>query len=861
MKSFKKFIFLAFLIFFSQNFAQENLEIKPENFLLLGPIKEKLPAFSEKSEKKGYKNLFKFEQFNMQKFWPSEGEEFSHNNRNLTWKRHNSEDGSISFILPKNNNSEYYFTAFYLESARWLETKIKIKSCQFIQAYLNGEQIGSSTRIKENKSGSCSKNSISKSIELAKGKHLVLIKTQYIPVKEFDWNLKVTVELEKDYSKDDLKCTLSPVTYTDISNLLDDKKIRDVGISADGIISSVSYSKRTKSKKSTESWIELYDNTNGNLITSLRGLGKISSISWAPKGHSFAFTTRDNDNSNLWIYDFDKGESNLILEEIEDFSGFQWSDNSDFLIYSITENGKKNNGDLIKYDDLADRLPWGSNKTSLFMVDLSSGIKKAIADGPLSVSLHDVSNDGNFALISRTKKKYEERPFSETSFYLLDLNNHELDSLFTEKFVNGGTFSPDDNKLLLTGGPSVFDGIGKNIPDNVIPNDYDSQAFIYDLASREIEPITKDFAPTIQRAFWVDNFIYFVTLDKSFRHLYQYNTTTKKMSYIDLGLEYVNDVAIANNSETIAFSGSSSNVPRKAYLYDFDIDKVRLLSDPQKYEYKKIKLGKVEDFKFNNDNGKEILGRVYYPPNFDEEKKYPVIVYYYAGTSPVTREFEGRYPKNIWAANGYLVYVMQPSGCYGFGQAHSAKHVNDWGEITAREIVKGTEKLIEGFDFVDSERIGCIGASYGGFMTMNLITKTDIFAAAVSHAGISALSSYWGEGYWGYGYSAVASAESYPWNNEKLYIEHSPLFNADKINTPILLLHGNSDTNVPRGESVQMYVALKLLGKDVEFIEVKGQDHHIMDYDKRIEWTKSIISYFDWKLKGQPQWWNEEFKK
>ena len=138
-----------------------------------------------------------------------------------------------------------------------------------------------------------------------------------------------------------------------------------------------------------------------------------------------------------------------------------------------------------------------------------------------------------------------------------------------------------------------------------------------------------------------------------------------------------------------------------------------------------------------------------------------------------------------------------------------------------------------------------------------MLTKTDLFAAGISHAGISAIASYWGEGYWGYSYSAAATANSFPWNRRDIYVDQSPLYSADKITTPLLLLHGASDTNVPPGESFQLYTALKLLGREVEFIEVMDQDHHILNYSKRIVWTKTILAWFDRWLKGQPEWWNE----
>jgi dipeptidyl aminopeptidase/acylaminoacyl peptidase len=140
-------------------------------------------------------------------------------------------------------------------------------------------------------------------------------------------------------------------------------------------------------------------------------------------------------------------------------------------------------------------------------------------------------------------------------------------------------------------------------------------------------------------------------------------------------------------------------------------------------------------------------------------------------------------------------------------------------------------------------------------MTMLLVSKTNIFHTAIAHAGISNIASYWGEGYWGYLYSAIATAESFPWNRADIYVGQSPLFNAHKISTPLLLLHGSADTNVPPGESTQLFTALKLLGRQVEYIQILDQNHHIMTYSKRILWTKTILAWFDRWLKRQPEWW------
>jgi dipeptidyl aminopeptidase/acylaminoacyl peptidase len=144
-------------------------------------------------------------------------------------------------------------------------------------------------------------------------------------------------------------------------------------------------------------------------------------------------------------------------------------------------------------------------------------------------------------------------------------------------------------------------------------------------------------------------------------------------------------------------------------------------------------------------------------------------------------------------------------------------------------------------------------------MTMLLQTQTDIFTCAISHAGISSISSYWGEGYWGYGYSANAAGDSYPWNRKDIYIDQSALFNADKINTPLLLLHGSEDTNVPLGESLQLWVGLKILGRPVEMVQVEGEDHWILTYSKRIEWHNTIMAWFDKWLKEETGDWKQLF--
>ena len=407
----------------------------------------------------------------------------------------------------------------------------------------------------------------------------------------------------------------------------------------------------------------------------------------------------------------------------------------------------------------------------------------------------------------------------------------------------------------------MFGDIGINVPEGTTPNDYDYQAFLYDINSADVTPITRDFAPSIDSAIWGgnSNTIYFLTTDRSFSTLYEYNVDESQFTKLSTKLDVVSDVDISSDGNVAVYSGTGISQPVQVYTHDLGEDESTLLRYPGEEHFANVEFGDHETWTFTNKRGTEIDGVIYYPPNFNPNQKYPVISYYYGGTVPVNRAFGGRYPKELYTALGYIVYVMQPSGAIGYGQEFSALHVNDWGKIVSGEIISGVDKFLDEHEFADRENVGAIGASYGGFMTMLLMTETDMFDAAVSHAGISNLASYWGVGYWGFQYNAVAAANSFPWSNNDLYVDQSPLYSADQVTTPLLFVTGAVDTNVPPGESYQMYTALKLLGKETALVEVEGQDHHILDYNKYKLWKSSIISWFDKYLKDQPAWWKSKY--
>ena len=358
-----------------------------------------------------------------------------------------------------------------------------------------------------------------------------------------------------------------------------------------------------------------------------------------------------------------------------------------------------------------------------------------------------------------------------------------------------------------------------------------------------------------------DGQIYFSAEDRDYVSIFRLNPSKATIEKLPLEGDDIYRFDLSTHSPTMAWLGYKTMEQASAYVVSLqNLKKARCLFDG-KTTLGKAELGTCQDWNYVKSKGETVYGRLYLPKDFDATKKYPMIVYYYGGCSPTSRSFESPYAPQIWNSLGYIAYIVQPSGATGFGQEWASRHVNTAGQGPAEDIIEGVKKICEEHPYINKEKIGCMGASYGGFMTQYLQTITDIFACAVSHAGISNHTSYWGEGYWGYSYSEVSMANSYPWSHKDLYVNQSPLFNADKIHTPLLLLHGDSDTNVPIIESLQMFTALKLLGREVALVEVKGENHHILDYAKKEKWLATQMAWFQRWLKDDPSWWEVLYPK
>ncbi|MDE7410295.1 MAG: prolyl oligopeptidase family serine peptidase [Muribaculaceae bacterium] len=634
-------------------------------------------------------------------------------------------------------------------------------------------------------------------------------------------------------------------------------RVSGASLSPDGKYMILSYSAMYGEGKH-RSWSELKECASGKTVNATLPEGAF----WLPKGSSLCYTVATDDTYSLYSLDAATQRQTLMAEDIPERS-FSVSPDCSFLILYRFVEGPKDSGPVKRLREPDDRLGGHRNRYYLEKYDLKTGIRQPLTYSGNTTVVYDISPDSKRLVYGSRTEKMDLFPFYFNDVIELDLNTLATDTLVKgDPYVQSCVYSPDGKQLFFTGGPEAFAGIGKNNGGQKYSNDYDVQGYIMTIADKSVRPMTRDFNPSLEgEPVWnnVDRQVYFRASDGFTLNVYRLDPKSGSIVKLDFGMPYISRFSIGSDeNKWMSAIGSDYHYGGRCELLDLRSGKLRLVDDPYSRDYPDLLPGEASSWSYKASDGTVIDCMQVLPPDFDPDKKYPMIVYYYGGCSPCQR-YLSVYDPQIFASRGYVALVINPSGAYGYGQEFSSRHANAWGDYTADDIIEGVREYCRTHDFVNDKKIGCLGASYGGFMTEYLLTKTDIFAAAASHAGISNVASYWGEGNWGYSYNTAAAPESYPWNNPDLFTKHGSLFNADKINTPLLLLHGKADTNVPVGESIQLFNALRILGRDVEFVQVDGENHYISNYDKRKPWHATIMAWFAKHLQDAPEWWDSMY--
>lgn len=318
-----------------------------------------------------------------------------------------------------------------------------------------------------------------------------------------------------------------------------------------------------------------------------------------------------------------------------------------------------------------------------------------------------------------------------------------------------------------------------------------------------------------------------------------------------------NFLSMADEAPVIIYTREGFDEFPDLWATDMSFRQTEKLTDvnPQMAEFK---WGTSELVEWTNTDGVPLQGVVIKPEDYDPTRRYPVIVYYYELFSQRLHEFNRpqinhRPSFPLYVGEDYVLFL--PDVVFEVGQP---------GFSAVKSLVPGVQRLVD-LGIADPERIGLHGHSWSGYQTAFVVTETDIFNTAIAGAPVSNMTSAYSGIRWGSGMARQFQYEMQQsrlgrsmWEARDLYIENSPVFFADRINTPLLIIHGDDDGAVPWYQSIELYLAMRRLGKEAVFLQYRGEDHHPAAYPNKLDWAMRMKEWFDHYLKGETAEWIEE---
>ena len=308
----------------------------------------------------------------------------------------------------------------------------------------------------------------------------------------------------------------------------------------------------------------------------------------------------------------------------------------------------------------------------------------------------------------------------------------------------------------------------------------------------------------------------------------------------------------AKHAETIVFTESRFDEFPDLWVSDTNFANPQKVSNanPQQADYV---WGKAENIKYINADGKTLNAMLIKPENFDPTKKYPMMVYIY---EELSQGLHGYRAPNVgtsvnltrYVSNGYI--VLQPDIVYETGYP---------GPSAMKCVIPAIQTVMQQ-GYIDPKRIGIQGHSWGGYQITYMITQTDIFAAVQAGASVSNMISAYGGVRWGTGMVRQFQYEKTqsrigapPWDAPLQFIENSPIFWVERINTPYLSIHNDGDDAVPWYQGIEFNMAMRRLGKEAYMFNYNGEPHGLRNRDNMKHWTVHMDEFFDHYLLGKPR--------
>lgn len=343
------------------------------------------------------------------------------------------------------------------------------------------------------------------------------------------------------------------------------------------------------------------------------------------------------------------------------------------------------------------------------------------------------------------------------------------------------------------------------------------------------------------------DYVYFTLSDGGKLSLYRINLIDESIDKVLDGEFSIDEFDVKNG--VIAYTKVSDDKPAEVYVLKDGVE--FKLTNYNAFIIEKYAVVKPERFTFKASDGVDIEGWIMKPANYTPGNKYPAILHIHGG--PTNKfGYAFMFEHQLYASNGYAVIYLNPRGSDGYTQEFADIKCH-YGERDYLDIIEGVKYVISNYEFIDPGRIGVTGISYGGFMTNWIITHTDMFKAAVSQNGISDWCADFGTTDIGF-YFVPDQICGDPINNREVLISKSPLYNADKVKTPVLFIHSMNDYRCYIDQALTFFTTLKYLGKEAKLALFKEGVHAFALIGKpvnRVKRLKIILEWFDKYLKAR----------
>lgn len=374
--------------------------------------------------------------------------------------------------------------------------------------------------------------------------------------------------------------------------------------------------------------------------------------------------------------------------------------------------------------------------------------------------------------------------------------------------------------------------------------------FVFNIKKGSREWVTKTWDFDVESIAWDDNnIIYFASDHLGTKQVFKTDLKTRSVTQVTEG---IHDLGPVNLKSGIMVSQIvSMSMAPEICAVDLSSGTVNKITDLNKYIYDYIRMGKVEEKYVKTSDNKDLQNWVIYPPDFDPSKKYPMLVFCKGGPQgPLGQSWSYRWNYQIMAANGYIVLAPARRGTSGFGQEWKEQISGDYGGKNIQDYLDATDALAKE-PYVDKDRIGAVGASYGGYSVFYLAgVHQGRFKAFVSHAGVFNFISEYGstEELW---FPDFDYGGPY-WEDIPGY-KFSPHLLVEKWDTPILIITGANDFRIPYTQSLEAFTAARVRGVPARLLFFEDEYHWVMKPQNSVVWQREYFEWLDKYLKKQTQ--------